>query len=169
MPHVVNFKYADMETATAGAAMNIGDIGLVTEGATGDIRQVDPIGDTDDLLVLEGNVGVVIKFPADALEVATSTAQPSTGDRVPSIATGDLVVLVGKGAILEYDADELDDSLNPGQGGTTPTLGDDIGISSAKFSDIATAVSAGIAVPVIARVHKLFGTKVQIKLVGVYQ
>lgn len=169
MPHVVNFKYADMETATAGAAMNIGDIGLVTEGASGAIREVNPIGDTDDALVLEGNVGVVIKFPADALEVATSTAAPSTGDRVPSIALGDLVVLVGKGAILEYDADELDNSLNPAQSGTTPTVGDDIGISSSKFSDIATAVSAGIAVPVIARVHRTFGTKVQIKLVGVYQ
>jgi hypothetical protein len=80
-----------------------------------------------------------------------------------TIASGDQVVEVRSGAIIEYSADLLDDSLNPAAGGATPTVGDALSMKGSKWC---SAGAGGALTPTspVARVFKVFGTRVLVEL-----
>lgn len=169
MPNIVNMKYADLGTARAlGTHSQLGLVCKVTAHSDGN-RALTPLLDTDDALVVSGNYAVAMKFDTDANEVDSSTAPAVTGLRTVSITAEDLVVECRKGTVIEYAASELAVSLDPGNGGTLPVVGADLGIAGAKWSTIAAATSSGIATPVVGRCHRVFGTgataKVQVELV----
>lgn len=170
MIHVTNWKYADIGTGVAAAAMSQqGLVCKVTDDGAGR-RLLTPILDTEDALVLAGNYAVALKVDTDPNEIDFAnpdglTVPGATRDRSVTIAADDLVMECRAGTKLEYSADLLDNSLNPAQGGTTPTVGQDLGISGSKWATIAAATSAGIATPVVGRVHKVFGTSVVVELV----
>lgn len=161
--HVVNWTDAEIGSAVAGANMDQGVVCLVT--ASGTNRELNVVLDTEDADVLPGNYAVAMKMSSDPDFVDSSSAAAATGDRTDPILAGDVIMEVQRGAILEYTADLLDDSLDPGRGGATPAIGDDLGIQGGKWATITAATSSGIASPVVARVHKVFGTRVQIRLV----
>lgn len=163
MPHITNMKYADLGTAVAGEAIAQGQICIVTDHGDGR-RELNIAGDTDDALVLAGNYAVAMKFTTDANEVNSSTADSSTGSRLATIAEDDVILEVRRGSKIEYAAAELGASLDPGRAGTTPGVGDDLGVSGGYWATIAAATSAGIATPVIGRVSEVFGTSVRIEL-----
>lgn len=164
---ILNYFDADRRSVSAGEAMTIGDVVKVVVSGTS--RSVTKLGDADDALALPGNVGVVFKVSTDPNQVVESAASANaavTGDRIPSIASGDAVVICRAGTIIEYNASELDDSLNPDAAGVLPTVGQDLGVSGSKFATIAAATAAGIASPVIARCYQVIGSKVAVELVS---
>ena len=163
MPHITNMKYADLGTAVAAGTIVQGQICIVTDTTTGR-RKMTVAADTDDALVLAGNYAVAMKFTTDAAEVNSSTASASTGSRLPTIATDDVILEVRRGAKIEYAAAELGASLDPGRAGATPVVGQALGVSGGYWATIAAATSAGIATPVIGRVNEVFGTTVRIEL-----
>ena len=167
MLHVTNWTVADIGTGVAAADMaQQGLVCKVTDDGSGR-RLMTVLADTDDALVLAGNYAIAMKVDTDANQVDEVDANVDTdvtGDRRVMIKEDDLIMEVRRGAKVEYSADLLHDSLNPAAAGTTPSVGDALGISGGKFATIAAATSAGIASPVVARVHKVFGTNVVIEL-----
>jgi len=162
MPSIVNFKYADLKTAKAAADMAaLGMVCKVTlvNGA----RTLTVLGDTDDALVVSGNYAVAMKYGTDAYEVDTTTADTAlTGDRRVSIKQGDLIVEARKGTILEYDASEVDASLDPNRAGALPTDTDTLGVKGGLWCTNAAASPTGIQN--VAKVHSVSGTKIKIEL-----
>lgn len=161
--HVVNWKYAQVLTAVAAADMDQGQVCAV--GGTGANRELTPLADTDDALVLAGNYAIAMKVSTDPAAVDESDAPARLGSRLnDEISTGDLIMECRRGSLVRYTADLLDDSLNPAALGTTPAIGDDLGIAGGKPATIAAATSSGIATPVVMRVHNVVGTDVIIEL-----
>jgi len=178
MIHVVNWKYADIGTAVAGA--NMAQQGMVCKvTASGANRVLTPISDTEDALINTasgaqawGNYAVAMKVDTDAFEVDGDNAdgltidRVLTGDRRVKISNNDLIMEVRRGAKIEYSADLLDASLDPARSGATPAVGDQLGIKGSLWSTFAAATPTGIQpAPAIARVHKVHGTNVVIELV----
>lgn len=164
---IKNFYEADRLTVKAAEAMTIGDIAKVV--VSGTERTVSKLGDTDDALAVPGNVGVVFKVSTDPFQVVESAASANaaiTGDRIPKIASGDLIVLVRAGALIEYNASECDASLDPDNSGTLPTVGQSLGVSGSKWATIAAATTAGIASPVVGRCYEVSGKKITVELVA---
>ncbi len=169
MIHVTNWKYADIGTGVAAAAMSQqGLVCKVTDDGDGR-RLLTVIGNAEDALAVPGNYAVALKVDTDANEIDFDNPDgllvpDPTRDRSVAIREGDLVMECRAGTKLEYSADLLDAALDPGRGGTTPTVGQDLGVQAGFWTTIADAAT-GIASPVIGRVHKVFGTSVVVELV----
>ena len=160
--HVTNWEEADIGTAVAAANMDQGSV-CVVDGS-GLNRRLTVLGNSDDSLVVSGNVAVAQKVSADPYEVDSSTALARLGSRISTILKDDLIMEIRKGAKIRYTVDLLDASLDPDNGGATPAIGADLGIHDGKFSTV-SAAGTGITSPVVGRVHKVFGTDVVIELV----
>lgn len=159
--HVANFYDAPRHTAVAGEAIALGAvIKIVNDGGT---RKAMTVADADAALLVAGNYGVAYKVNAQENAVTSSTAPAAFGDRTGPIASGDLIVQVDRGAILEYDVSLLHDSLNPNAGGALPAAGAALGVKGGKFCTAGT--SGAITSPVVGRVFDLIGSKVRIQLV----
>jgi hypothetical protein len=164
MPHIANMYYADLLTAVAGETLALGDVVKVVATATGQ-RKLMKLANTDDNIP-GGNYAVVMKYSAIQNQVESSTVPARLGSRIETIETGDLVLECRKGTMLEYDAAELGNSLNPATAGTLPTVGDALGVLAAKFETVAAATTGtGVTAPVIGRVHKVHGTGATAKVV----
>ena len=159
--HIANFYDAPRHTAVAGEAIALGAvIKIVNDGGT---RKAMTLGNADSALLVAGNNGVAFKVNAQDMAVSESTASAATGDRTGPIASGDLIVQVDRGAILEYDVALLHDSLNPNEGGALPAAGAALGVVGGKFCTTGTA--SAITSPVVGRVFDIIGSKVRIQLV----
>lgn len=160
---ITNWKYADVGTVVAATDMGQGQLCKID--GLGLNRRATILTDTDDALVLSGNYCMVLKVGTSDEEADVSTVPARFGTRLVGIFAGDLVAEVRKGAKVRLTADLLDASLDPARSGTTPAVGAALGISGGRLSTIAAATTSGIATPVVARVHKVFGTDVIVELV----
>lgn len=159
--HIANFYDAQRHTAVAGEAIALGAvIKIVNQNGA---RKALTVADADAALLVAGNYGVAFKVPTEPLSVTTTTAPAAWGNRTLTIASGDYIVQVDRGAILEYDVALLHDSLNPNNGGALPAAGAALGVKGGKFCTAAT--SGAITSPVVGRVFDIIGSKVRIQLV----
>lgn len=159
--HISNMYDATRHTAVAGEAIALGAvIKIVNDGGT---RKAMTLADADSALLVAGNYGVAYKVNVDENAVSSSTAPSAFGDRTSPIVSGDLIVQVDRGAILEYDVTLLHDSLNPSAGGALPQAGAALGVKGGKFCTTGTA--SAITSPVVGRVFDVLGSKVRIQLV----
>ena len=162
--HIANYYEADRRSARAGEAMGLGNVIKIVDDGVGGRKalKVALVGD-----ITPGAFGVVYKVSADPLQVSSSTASTDAGktlqDHIVSIASGDQVVEVRRGAILEYSADLLDASLDPAEGGTTPSVGQVLGVKNAKWCNTGAA-SALVPTTPVAKVYRKFGTRVLVEL-----
>ena len=159
--NIANFFEADRRSATAGEDMTMGMLVKVSDDGAGG-RTVMKLLDADAALLVAGNYGVVYKVSADADQVHTSTASAVTGLREVTVSSGDAVVEVRRGAIVEYSADLLHSSLDAAREGTAPTVNDALEIKSSQWCEVGT----GSAITtVVGRVFKVFGTRVAVEIV----
>jgi hypothetical protein len=161
--HIANLYDSSRRTAIAGEAIPLGSVIKLSAAPNGDRRALAVV-DADSALLVPGNYGVATKISTELLQVTTSNNVPvEWGTRLVTIYSGDAIIEVARGAILEYDPSLLHNSLNPSQGGALPAVGAALAIKNGKFC--ATGTAGAIASPVIARVHGLVGSKVRIELV----
>lgn len=158
--HVANLKAADRKTILAWADMDIGDvIKVVDDGAGG--RAALPLTLAGE--VVHGKYKVAMKFSADPLNVHESTVDADSGrelgNRILTIKSGDFIVALGPGSIIEYPRDELDASLEF----ASLDVGDFLAIEASN-SKFALITSGDITTPVIAQVYETFGTKVLVEI-----
>ena len=132
---IANWQDADRRSATAGEAMDPGMVVKVSADADGG-RFLMKMGDGDDAQVTAKKYAVVFKVSAKADTVETTTVPAALGSRLLTIVSGDAVIEVRKGAIIEYSADLLDDSLNPDEGGSLPSAGDALEIKGSKWAEV---------------------------------
>lgn len=158
--NIANFFDADRRSAKAGETLDMGMVVKVTDWGNGE-RKLMKVTSSGDLV--SGKYAIVYKVSADAEQVSTSTAPSSFGSRLVTISSGDAVVEVRKGAIVEYSADLLHDSLDPSAGGATPVVGQDLAILNAQWCT--TATGSAITSPIVGRVFRVFGTRVLVELV----
>ncbi len=159
--HIANLYDAERPTAVAGEAIALGAVvKIVNDGGA---RKALQVTDADAAALVPGNYGVAYKVPTDPLSVTSSTAPADWGTRTLSINSGDYIVQVERGAILEYDVSLLHNSLNPNAGGALPAAGAALGVKGGKFCTTATA--GAITSPVVGRVFDLIGSKVRILVV----
>jgi hypothetical protein len=161
--NIANLFESDRRSATAGESMVQGMLVKVSDTGTG-TRELNKVDNGDTALLVDGNYAIVMKVSMDPAQVASSTITSSprvagSGD----IAEGDAVIECRRGTIMEYSADLLHASLDPGRAGETPVPGQSLGVVDAQFCK-ANAASA-IVSPVIGRVFNVYGTKVQVELV----
>jgi hypothetical protein len=165
--HIANYFEADRRSVRAGEAMDLGSVITITDNGSGGrvAMKVTSAGQA-----VSGIVGVAFKVSADPLQVTASTVNADSGadlgSRIVTIASGDQIVEVRRGAVLEYTADLLDDSLNPAADtpGTTPDVGDILHIKAGKWCEVGASGAVIPATP-IAKVYRTFGTKVLVELV----
>lgn len=159
--HIANFFDATRHTVVAGEDIALGAvIKIVNANGT---RVAMEVADADSALLVPGNYGVAYKVNVDPMAVSSSTAAAELGDRTRPIVSGDQIVQVERGAILEYDVSLLHDSLNPDEGGALPAAGAALGIKGGKFCTAGT--SGAIASPVVGRVFDVLGSKLRIQLI----
>lgn len=162
--HIANYFDAPRGTCTAGAALDQGGVIYLSPDGSGGRKALAP---TAGAQLLAGNYGVVLKISADPFQVTASTVNADSGrdlgSRLVTIASGDKVVEVGPGAIIEYHASMLHSSLDPSRSGATPAVGAALAVKDGLWADAGAA--SAITTPVIGRVHKTFGTKVLVKVV----
>lgn len=156
--NIANYFEADRISAAAGEAMSVGMV-VSLENVAGQrkLMKVDAAGD-----LVPGKYGVVMKFSVDPRAVDSSTTPAEWGTRLTSIANLDDVVLVGAGAYIQFDAADLDASLDAGRGGAYPAVGDRLGVKAAKFSTMGAA--SAIITPTVARVYEVAGTLITVKI-----
>lgn len=159
--NIANFFEADRRSARAGETMSQGMIVKVSNFGSGE-RKLMKVGNSDSALLVSGNYAVVCKFSTDPGQVNTSTAPSRLGSRITTISSGDHVVEVRRGAIMEYSADLLDASLDPARSGTTPAVGDALEIVGSLWCKVGTG--SAITSPIIGRVFRVFGTQVLVEL-----
>lgn len=161
--HIANYFDSSRRTAIAGEAIPLGSVIKLSAAPNGD-RLAQVVADADSALLVAGNYGVAMKISTERLQVTkTSNVPQDWGSRLVTIASGDAIMEVARGAILEYDPSLLHTSLNPAAGGALPAVGAALAVKGGKFC--AAGTSGAIASPVIARVHGLVGSKVRIELV----
>lgn len=168
--HIANFQEAPRESAIAASALGLGEVVKLQAGAVAGTRYALRVTAAADVQA-PGLWGVVMKVKADPTQVAVSTAPVNLGDRTVTIASGDLVTVIGMGAILEYHQALLHDSLNPDNSGATPLVGHSLGVSTtgstAKWSTAATTSLTNVGVTIhVGRVFRTFAKKVLIKIVA---
>ena len=164
--HIANYFESERLSCRAGEAMTQGMvIKLESDGAGG--RRAMKLANSDSAKLVVGTYGVAFKVSADPFQVTSSTVNADSGadlgSRIVAISSGDDIVQVSRPAILEYTADLLHDSLNPAAGGATPAVEANLEIKDSKWCAVGT--SGAIASPIAGRVHRTFGTRVQIRLV----
>lgn len=162
--HIANFYDATRHTAVAGEDIALGAVIKIGPG-TGNEREALQVTDSDAAALVSGKFGVAFKVSGDSLQVSESLyGVPSDwGSRVVAIYSGDAIVQVGAGAIIEYDPSLLHDSLNPAEGGTLPVVGEALAVKGGLFAK--SNVAGAITTPVVGRVFDVLGGKVRIELV----
>lgn len=169
---IANYQDSDRRTVIAGQAMSVGDVIKIISDTSSTL-----VGQRKAVLVTAaadvqnaGQWGVAFKVSSDPFAVSTSTVNSALGTRITTIASGDLIVECRRGTILEYDNSLLHSSLDPDNGGTTPTVGTSLGIntsSGAKWSSAAQTSLTNVGTTIhVGRVFKVFGKKVLIELVA---
>jgi len=161
MLHIANFLDATRWTVTAGANIALGAVIRIAN--SGGQRIAFQVVDANSALLVPGNYGVAYKVHVDPLAVTSSTAPAAFGDRRNEIVSGDLIVQVDRGGIVEYDVSLLHTSLNPNLGGTLPIAGADMAVKNGLFAAVGT--SGAIASPVVGRVFDIIGNRVRIQVV----
>lgn len=159
--NVANFFEADRRSATAGETITLGMLVKVSDNGDG-TRKLMKLLDADSASVVLGAYGIAYKVSVDPAQVNTTTALARTGDRTITIVSGDAVVEVRRGAIVEYSADLLHSSLDPARGGTTPVAGAKLEI---KGSQWCTTGTGGAITTLAGRCFQARGTKVLVELV----
>lgn len=161
--HIANFADASRRTVTAGSAIALGSI-IVASDVNG-VRTVNAVADGEAAKLVAGNYGVALKLSKLQLQVTSviGSIPEDFGSRLTSIKSGDAIVEVAPGAIMEYDVSLLHASLDPARGGALPAAGAALGIKSGLFCTAATA--GAITSPVVGRVHEVIGGKVRVELV----
>jgi hypothetical protein len=161
--HIANFYDAPRRTAIAGEAIPLGAV-IKLDNAAGE-RTALVVDDADAAILLPGTYGVAMKVSNQALQVSSSDGVPADfGTRLTAIATGDAIMEIGRGAIIEYDPSLLHASLDAARSGVAPVAGDALGVKDGLFCK-ADVVSAIIS-PVIGRVFEVLGNgKVRVELV----
>jgi hypothetical protein len=167
--HIANYQDAPRWSCVAAADMDLGEVVKITTGAVTGQRYAARVTAAGDVQK-PGLWGVVMKISADPFQVSTSNVNTDLGNRVVSVKSGDAVVQVAAGAIVEYDPSLFHSSLDPSNGGTTPTVGDSLGVNTtgttAKWSTAAATSLSGVGTTInVARVFRTFGTKVLVQLV----
>lgn len=161
--HIANYADASRRTAIAGEAIALGAVIKLNANAAGE-RQALTVADGDAALLVSGNYGVALKVSNQMLQVSASDDVPTEfGTRLVEIKSGDAIVEVAKGAVLEYDPSLLHSSLDPARAGALPSVGQALGIKGGLFCTAGTG--GAITSPVIGRVFGLVGNKVRIELV----
>jgi|NOAtaT_7_FD_contig_51_2529103_length_2017_multi_5_in_0_out_0_2 uncharacterized protein with ACT and thioredoxin-like domain len=162
--HIANFYDAPRHTAVAGEDIALGAVIKISANAAGE-RKALTVGDSDSAELVDGKWGVAAKVSVDQLQVSESLFGVPTewGSRVVAIKSGDAIVQVAKGAIIEYDPSLLHTSLNPAASGALPVVGEALAIKGGKFCK--ANVSGAITSPVVGRVFDVLGGKVRIELV----
>lgn len=153
--HIANFYDCDRLSAVAGEAGLVpGMVVKVGDNGAGE-RSLTKLGDGEAAQALAGKVAVITKELIDPDEVVSSTAPSEAGSRIVSIASGDAVLELRRGAKLEYPLDLLHSSLDPSRGGTLPVVGAALGVKDSLFC--ASGQAGAITSPVIGRVLRVHG------------
>jgi hypothetical protein len=162
--HIANFFDAPRHTAVAGEDIALGAVIKIAPNAAGE-RGALQVMDADAAQLVPGKYGVAVKVSGDSLQVSETLfgVPQEWGNRVVEIYSGDAIVQVGPGAILEYDPGLLHDSLNPAEGGALPVVGEALAVKGGLFAK--SNVSGAITTPVVGRVFDVLGGKVRIELV----
>ena len=162
--HIANFYDAPRHTAFAGEDIDVGAVIKISAGPAGE-RLAHQVTDADAAQLVAGKYGVAAKINTNPLAVSETLygVPEEWGSRVATIKSGDAIVQVAPGAILEFDPSLLHDSLNPAEGGTLPVVGAALAVKAGKFA--AAGTGGAIASPVVARVFDVLGGKVRIELV----
>ena len=162
--NVANFYESPRYSAVAGEDATQGMVVKIEQDAAGE-RRLYKLLDADAAELVAGNYGVIYKVSEDPDQVESSTAPTPTRDRVPTILSGDAVVEVRRGAIIEYTADLLHSSLDPDRAGTTPAATDTLALKDSQWCT--TGTGSAITSPVVGRVYKVYGTNVLVELVAI--
>jgi hypothetical protein len=153
--HVANFYDADRRSAVCHqtGGMALGQVIKITDDGAG-ARKALLLGNGDAALLVAGNYGVAFKVSTDPNQVPVSTLDADRfGSRVITIASGDDIVELRRGSIIEYPASLLHSSLDPDRSGTLPEVDDKLEIVNALFC--AAGTSSAITSPIIARVFRV--------------
>ena len=159
--NIANWTDADRRSVVASAAITMGSVVKLEDDGAGS-REATMLDDADAALLVSGGYGVAFKVAARADQVASSSGVPTRlGDRTVTIATGDQMLEMRKGSIIEYLPAELHDSLNPGQSGTLPAVGDALEIKDSLWCEVGFA---GAITTVVAHVYDLRDGNVLVEL-----
>lgn len=154
---IANFYDAPRTSARAGETLTHGMVVKVLDWGNGE-RKLMKAGTGDAAYMSGGKYAVVTKYSTDPNQVNSSTAPSRLGSRITTISSGDHVVEIGSGAIMEYSKDLLDASLQSG----AVNVGDDLTVKDGLFCDSGT--SGQVSGTVVGQVFRVFGERVLIKL-----
>lgn len=166
--HVANYFEASRLTVLSAVALDLGEVIKVVTGAVTGQRYAQRVTVAADVQA-KGQWGVSMKISADPVQVSTSTVSSTLGNRIVAIASGDSIVNVGAGAIIEYDRSLFHDSLDPDRTGVLPTVGASLGVatsgSKTRWSSAASSSLTNVGTSIhVARVYRTFGKKVLVQL-----
>lgn len=167
--HIANYQDAPRFSCIASTAMGLCEVIKITTGAVTGQRYAARVTVAADVQA-RALWGVALKISADPFQVSTSSvALTVAGDRRVAISSGDQMVQVGAGAVIEIDAALLHSSLDPDRAGSTPAVGASLGVNTsgttALFSTAAQTSLTNVGTTIhIARVYRTFGKKVLIQL-----
>jgi len=156
--HVANFFDAPRFSARAGETMSLGMVTKVLDWGNGE-RKLMKLANTDASYLSGGQYAVVCKFSTDPNQVMSSTAPSRLGSRIVTISSGDHVVELRKGAIMEYSLDLLHSSVTS----TPPVVGDNLTVKDSTFCIAGTSGQA--SAQAVGRVFRIFGTRYLIELI----
>jgi len=161
--HIANFYDAPRNTAVAGEDIAMGAV-IAISNVSG-ARTAMQLTDDDEDLLLPGMYGIAYKVSVESLQVSETLygVPVDWGSRVVAISEGDLIVQVGRTAIVEYEPSLLHASLDPARAGTLPVVGETLGIKGGLFCK--ANVTDAIVAPVIGRVFDVLSGKVRVELV----
>jgi hypothetical protein len=167
--HIANYQEAPRWSCVAAADMQLGEVIKITTGTVVGQRYCTRVAVAADVQS-QGQWGIVTKVSADPFQVSTSSVPADLGNRIVSISTGDNVVQIAAGAIIEFDRSLFHSSLDPDRGGTLPTVGASLGVNIATGKALLSTAGAtgltGVGTTInVARVFRTFGTKVLVQLV----
>jgi hypothetical protein len=166
---ILNYDESDRRSARAGADnMEIGDVvQVIDDPDTAGARKAIPAGNTGTTLVRTA-VGILWKVRMDGRRVVTTTSLSTKqlrdlGDARTYVDSGDQIVVVRSGAIIEFDEDSCHSSLY-----TTNLpnvdVGDLIVIKDSKIAKSGTS-SANTTPNPFAYVYAVSGAKIFVELV----
>jgi hypothetical protein len=158
---IVNYLDADRRTAIAGAQLPLGSICKVAADAKNN-RVLTAVTQSSDLQNV-GAYAFAFKVSSDPLQVTSSTVPSELGNRIVSIASGDMIVEARRGTIMEYDPSLLDASLDPARAGALPVAGATLAVKNGLPCSVGAA--SAITTPVVLRCYNVVNGKVRVELV----
>lgn len=162
--HIANYFDSDRRSAIAGNDLSMGAVCKVTADAVTGERVLNFATVTGDLQNV-GAYAVALKVSADPLQVDTSSVPVEyLGNRIVTIKSGDKIVEVRRGAILEYSPTILDASLDPARAGALPTAGAALAVKNTTGLPCTTGAAGAITSPVVLRCYNVVNGKVRIEL-----